>query len=282
MTLKVGSRIGPYEVQAPLGAGGMGEVYRARDSRLNRGVALKVLPEAVASDPSRLHRFEKEARSASALNHPNIVTVYDIGAEAAVSYIAMELVEGKTLRELLFGGALSLRKLLAIAPQIAEGLAKAHEAGIVHRDLKPENVMVTRDGLVKILDFGLAKLTSKTSGSGEGSQLPTMTGTTPGLIVGTVGYMSPEQASAAPLDFRSDQFALGSILYEMATGRRAFQKKTAIDTLAAIMNAEPEAVAQVNAQAPAPLRWVVERCLSKERENRYVSTRDLARELATV
>ena len=205
-------------------------MYRARDTRLSREVAIKVLPAELASDAERLKRFEKEARSASALNHPNIVTIYDVGSSDGTSYIAMERVEGSTLRELLAGGALSIKKLLQIAPQIADGLAKAHEAGIVHRDLKPENVMVTKEGLVKILDFGLAKLTSTMSGSGEGSQLPTMTGTTPGVIVGTVGYMSPEQAGAAPLDFRSDQFALGSILYEMATGRKAFQKKTAIDT----------------------------------------------------
>jgi Tol biopolymer transport system component/predicted Ser/Thr protein kinase len=282
MTLTAGTRLGPYEVLAPLGAGGMGEVYRARDTRLEREVAIKVLPAELAADAERLRRFEKEARSASALNHPNIVTIYDIGSEGGVSYIAMERVEGATLRELLAGGAVPIRRLLPIAAQIAEGLAKAHEAGIVHRDLKPENVMVTKDGLVKILDFGLAKLTSTLSGSGEGSNLPTMTGTTPGVVVGTVGYMSPEQASGAALDFRSDQFAFGSILYEMATGKRAFQKKTAIDTLAAILNEEPEPIAALNPQAPLPLRWIAERCLSKEPRQRYASTDDLARDLATV
>jgi hypothetical protein len=227
-----------------------------------------------------LKRFEKEARSASALNHPNIVTIHDIGGENGVSYIAMELVEGSTLRELLAGGPLPIRKLLQIAPQIAEGLARAHEAGIVHRDLKPENVMVKKDGLVKILDFGLAKLSSTGSGSDEGSQLPTMTGTQPGVVVGTVSYMSPEQASGQTVDYRSDQFSLGSMLYEMATGKRAFQKKTAIDTLAAILNEEPPPLATASPQTPAPLRWIVERCLAKEPRQRYASTEDLARDLS--
>src|SRR5262249_54482297 len=246
MTLSAGTSLGVYEIVAPLGAGGMGEVWRARDSRLGREVAIKILPADVASDPGRLKRFEKEARSASALNHPNIVTIYDIGATDSVSWIAMERVDGKTLRELLFGGALPIKKLLPIAAQIADGLAKAHEAGIVHRDLKPENVMVTKDGLVKILDFGLAKLSTPGSGSDEGSQLPTETGTSPGVILGTVGYMSPEQAGAQPVDFRSDQFSFGSILYELATGKRAFQKGTAVDTLSAILHEEPKSLAQAN------------------------------------
>src|SRR6185295_4713832 len=200
MTLSAGTRLGPYKILAPLGAGGMGEVYRAQDTRLQREVAVKVLPAELASDAERLNRFEKEARWAPALNHPNIVTIYDIGSEGGVSYIAMERVEGATLRELLLIGPMAMRRLLPISTQIAEGLAKAHEAGIVHRDLKPENVMVTKDGLIKILDFGLAKLSSRMSGSGEGSSLPTMTGTTPGVVVGTVGYMSPEQASGMQLD----------------------------------------------------------------------------------
>ena len=282
MPINRGSRLGPFEIAEPLGAGGMGEVYRARDTRLDRDVAIKVLPAELASDPERLKRFEKEARSASALNHPNIVTIHEIGSEGGVSYIAMERVEGSTLRELLIGGPMAIKKLLGISTQIADGLAKAHEAGIVHRDLKPENVMVTREGLVKILDFGLAKLTRTSSGSGGGSELPTMTGTTPGVVVGTVGYMSPEQASGLALDFRSDQFAFGSILYEMATGRRAFARKTAIDTLGAILNDEPEPIATISPQTPTPLRWIVERCLVKEPDGRYVSTRDLARDLALV
>ncbi len=259
----------------------MGEVWKAQDTRLGREVAIKVLPAEVASDPSRLKRFEKEARSASALNHPNIVTIYDIGSADSVSWIAMEKVDGKTLREVLFSGPLPMKRLLHVAAQIAEGLARAHEAGIVHRDLKPENVMVTKDGLVKILDFGLAKLTQRDS-SGEGSHLPTETGTSAGVVVGTAGYMSPEQATGAIVDFRSDQFSFGSMLYEMATGKRAFQKGTAIDTLSAILHEEPTPVARINPEAPAPLRWIVERCLAKEPRERYASTEDLARDLAGV
>jgi eukaryotic-like serine/threonine-protein kinase len=282
MTLSAGTRLGPYEILAPLGAGGMGEVWRARDTRLSRQVAIKVLPAEVSGDVSRLKRFEKEARAASALNHPNIVTIYDFGSSDSVSYIAMERVEGKTLRELLFTGPMPVKRLLPVATQVAEGLARAHEAGIVHRDLKPENVMVTKDGLVKILDFGLAKQTAVGSGSDEGSRIATETGTSPGVVLGTVGYMSPEQAAGQPIDFRSDQFAFGSILYEMATGKRAFQKKTAVDTLSAILNGEPEPVVEINPETPAPLRWIVERCLAKDPEGRYTSTKDLARELATI
>ena len=244
MTLSAGSRLGPYEILAPLGAGGMGEVYRARDTRLGREVAVKVLPAALASDPERLKRFEREARSASSLNHPNIVTIYDIGSSDSVSYIAMELVSGEPLRAVLLQGALPVRRLLQIGAQIAEGLAKAHAAGIVHRDLKPENVMVTEDGLVKILDFGLAKLTQPdTSGSGT-TQAPTVSGATgEGVVLGTVGYMSPEQATGGAVDYRSDQFSFGSILYEMATGRRAFQRASAPQTLTAIIQDEPEPIA---------------------------------------
>ncbi|HMA17779.1 MAG TPA: serine/threonine-protein kinase, partial [Thermoanaerobaculia bacterium] len=235
MTLPVGSRLGPYEIVAPLGAGGMGEVYRARDSRLGREVALKVLPEELSADRDRLARFEQEARSASALNHPNIVTVHDIGRSDSTSFIAMELVDGRTLRELSASGPLPPRRILTLATQIAEGLAKAHAAGIVHRDLKPENVMVTKDGFVKILDFGLAKLVEPESG--EVSVMPTLAKpeTHPGVVMGTVAYMSPEQASGEPVDFRSDQFSLGSILYEIASGQRPFQKKTAAETMSAII-----------------------------------------------
>src|SRR3989442_1284681 len=205
MTLATGIKLGPYEVLAPLGAGGMGEVYRARDTRLGREVAIKVLPAGLSSDPERLKRFEREARSASALNHPNIVTIHDIGSSGSISYIAMELVNGESLRAVLTEGAVPTKRLLQISTQIAEGLAKAHAAGIVHRDLKPENVMVSDDGHVKILDFGLAKLTQP---EGSGSQLtqgPTVSGATEeGVILGTVGYMSPEQATGGSIDYRSD------------------------------------------------------------------------------
>ena len=283
MTLSAGTRLGPYEILAPLGAGGMGEVYRASDPRLGREVAVKVLPSALASDAERLKRFEREARSASSLNHPNIVTIYDIGSEGSVSYIAMELVNGEPLRTLLTEGALPTRFLLQLGTQIAEGLAKAHAAGIVHRDLKPDNVMVTEDGLVKILDFGLAKLTPPDTSGGGRTQAPTVSGATEeGIVLGTVGYMSPEQATGKSVDFRSDQFSLGSILYEMATGRRAFQRASAPQTLAAIIQDEPEPIATVNPRFPAPVRWIIERCLNKDVRRRFASTDDLANDLATV
>jgi Tol biopolymer transport system component/predicted Ser/Thr protein kinase len=257
----------------------MGEVYAARDTRLAREVALKVLHRAVTEDASRVRRFESEARSASALNHPNIVTIYDVGSSDSVSWIAMERVEGQTLRQAIGSSGLPTKKILTIAVQIADGLARAHEAGIVHRDLKPENVMLTKDNRVKILDFGLAKLAPAGATSGEESQWPAQTGTFPGVVLGTVGYMSPEQAQGGAVGHRSDQFSFGSVLYEMATGRRAFHGKSAIDTLAAIINTEPEPIERIEPRVPGPLRWVVERCLSKEPSNRYASTQDLAQEL---
>jgi hypothetical protein len=261
----------------------MGEVYRARDTRLAREVAIKVLPAELTGDSGRLNRFEKEARAASSLNHPNIVTIYEIDQNDSTAWIAMELVDGKTLRSLLDGGALSLRKLLPLAAQTADGLAKAHAAGIVHRDLKPENLMVTRDGFIKILDFGLAKLTPTGFEAAEATQTPTVTrGTEPGTVLGTVGYMSPEQASGRPVDFRSDQFSLGAIVYEMAAGRRAFERPTAVQTLAAIIQEEPEPLSSISAKLPANLVWMIERCLAKDPEDRYGSTKDLARDLAAM
>jgi predicted Ser/Thr protein kinase len=281
MTLAGGSRLGPYEILSLLGAGGMGEVYRARDTRLGREVAVKVLPSRLSADPERLRRFEKEARSASSLNHPNVVTVYDIGESGGTSFIAMELVDGRTLRELLGEGTLPVKRLLGIAAQLADGLARAHGAGIVHRDLKPENVMVRKDGFVKILDFGLAKLTQTDVPEGAETHSPTLSaGTEAGVVMGTVGYMSPEQALGKALDFRSDQFAFGSILYEMATGRRAFARGSAPETLAAIIREEPEPIRTAAPATPPPLAWFVERCLAKDPEERYAATQDLARDLA--
>ena len=228
--------IGHYRILGKIGCGGMGVVYEAEDLKLGRHVALKFLPEELAEDPQSLQRFRLEARSASALNHPNICTVYEVDEANGRAFIAMELVEGKTLRELLVCGSLPMRKAIEIAAQVAEGLTKAHEAGIAHRDLKPENLMVSDDGFVKILDFGLAKLASP-----SGSDICT-TSTTPGLVLGTVGYMSPEQASGDRLDFRSDQFSFGLVLYEMVTGKRAFQRSTAAETLVAILREQAEPV----------------------------------------
>ncbi len=281
MTIASGTRLGHYEILTPLGAGGMGEVWRARDTRLGRDVALKILPADFSSDAERLKRFEREARAASALSHPNIVTIYEVARVDSTSFIAMELVSGKTLRTLIGGAPVPLRRLLAIAPQIAEGIARAHAAGIVHRDLKPENVMVTDDGHVKILDFGLAKLTHPELDSAESKEAPTVSaGTRPGIAMGTVGYMSPEQASGHPVDYRSDQFSLGSVLYEMATGAPAFMRPTTAQTLAAIIEDEPEPIGTKAPRTPAPLRWVIQRCLAKEPKGRYASTEDLERELA--
>src|SRR5271169_3377822 len=275
MPLLPGAHLGPYEIERLLGVGGMGEVYRARDARLGRSVAIKILPAAYSADSDRLHRFEQEARSASALNHPNIVTIYELGRDGSSHYIAMELVEGKTLRELLVSSSLPMRKAIEIAAQIADGLTKAHEAGITHRDLKPENLMVSHDGFAKILDFGLAKFAS--SGGCRSDIYNLSTSQTPaGLVLGTVGYMSPEQVSGDGLDFRSDQFSLGLVLYEMVTGKRAFQRSTAAETLVAVLREPAEPIARQNRDAPAPLCWVIERCLAKEPEKRYVSTRDLA------
>ena len=275
-------RLGSYEILSPLGAGGMGEVYRARDARLGRDVAVKVLPSALAGDTDRLKRFEKEARAASSLNHPNIVTIYDIGEAGGTAFIAMELVDGETLRELLADGPVATKRLQAVAAQVADGLAKAHGAGIVHRDLKPENVMVTRDGFVKILDFGLAKLTEPEERDGR-THAPTMSGeTAAGVVMGTAGYMSPEQALGKPLDLRSDQFSFGSILYEMTAGRRAFVRESMPETLTAIIRDEPEPLGDLSPPTPAPLRWIVERCLAKSPDGRYASTRDLAQDLAAL
>jgi serine/threonine protein kinase len=281
MPLSPGARLGSFEILSVLGAGGMGEVYRGKDSRLNREVAIKILPAEFSSNEDRLRRFEQEARSASALNHPNIITIYEIGSSNSTAFIAMEYIDGKTLRELLGSGPLPGRRAIQIATQIAEGLAKAHEAGIVHRDLKPENIMVTRDGYVKILDFGLAKALLQPANQ-QVSVLPTAAGTDAGTVLGTVGYMSPEQASGQVIDFRSDQFSFGTILYEMVTGKRAFHKKTSVETLAAIINQEPEPIHSPITPVAAPIRWIIEGCLQKDPQDRYASTRDLGRDLQNI
>ncbi len=281
MALTPGSKLGPFEIVSSLGAGGMGEVYRARDTRLDRVVAIKILPEEFSQNSARLQRFEQEARSASSLNHPNIVTIYELGRDGSRQYIAMELVDGRTIRELLLAGALPMRRIIEIAAQVADGLTKAHEAGITHRDLKPENLMVSQDGLVKILDFGLVKLTASTSDH-LATRTSSGTPTVSGAILGTVGYMSPEQVAGSPLDFRADQFSLGLVLYEMVTGKCAFQRNTAAETMVAILREQAEPLAAQNREAPAPLIWAIERCMAKEPEKRYVSTRELARELAAI
>ena len=282
MSLAPGARLGSYEILSPLGAGGMGEVYRAKDVSLGRNVAIKVLPEDVATDPDRLRRFVQEARAASALNHPNILTVYGVGEAGSLSYMATELVDGKTLAESVMSAPLPTKTVLEIGSQIAEGLAAAHEAGIVHRDLKPANVMVTKDGLVKILDFGLAKKAVPTGAVKSTTTTAIAPQTQTGEIVGTAGYMSPEQVRGEEVDPRSDQFSLGSVLYELATGRRAFRGNTTIDTLSAVLNEEPVPIARIQPGVPPPLRWAIERCLSKFPAERYQSTRDLARELTNL
>jgi eukaryotic-like serine/threonine-protein kinase len=275
--LLTGRALGPYRILEKLGAGGMGEVYKAHDTRLNRTVAIKVLTPAIAT-PERLQRFEQEARAASALNHPNILTIHDVGHEGDIAYFAMEWVEGQTLRELIDRGRLPPRRILQIAQQIADGLAKAHAAGIVHRDLKPENVMITSDGFVKIVDFGIAKLTERNAEDLAATMTQTAR-TVPGVVLGTVGYMSPEQASGRPVDYRSDQFSLGLLMYELATGSRPFDRPTTAQSLAATIEAEPTPVQSLNPEIPPHLALIVERCLAKHPGDRYESTRDLARDL---
>jgi serine/threonine protein kinase/Tfp pilus assembly protein PilF len=279
MTLSPGTKLAHYEILEPIGKGGMGEVYRARDTKLGRDVAIKILREDLASVPERLRRFEQEAKSASALNHPNIIHIYDVGEDQGVRYIAMEYVDARTLREVVRGGPLPVEKLVHLAKQVAEGLVKAHSAGIVHRDLKPDNLMVTEEGYVKILDFGLAKLLADPLPASSETMTRDGVGTREGIIVGTVQYMSPEQARGGQVDARSDQFSLGSILYELATGKLAFRRDSFAQTMAAIMENDPEPMEGLNPNLPAELVAVVQRCLSKDPDQRYGSTGDLAAEL---
>src|SRR5215813_8382832 len=280
--LHPGARFGRYEIISALGAGGMGAVYRARDLQLGRDLAIKILTRDSNSDTSDLERFEREARSASGLSHPNIITIFEMGNVGDTYYIAMELVEGELLRNMLNRAPISLETTMSIAVQIAEGLAKAHESGIIHRDLKPENVMLSCDQFVKILDFGIAKLFDTNSISANTSSAPNAFITRPGTVLGTIEYMSPEQAKGLPLDFRSDHFSFGSVLYEMVTGKRSFQRATKAETITAILRDQPESVASLNPRAPAPLCWLIERCLSKRSTDRFPSTRDLARDLANI
>lgn len=280
MPLSSSTRVGHYSILAGLGAGGMGEVYRARDSQLGRDVALKVLREDVADKPGRRARFETEARAVAALNHPNIVSIFDFGEVDGYPYAVSELIEGESLRALLRRGRVPVRKLIDIAVQIADGLAAAHAAGISHRDLKPENVMLTAGNRVKILDFGLAqRVAVKPEASAPQTATVTLHLTEPGTILGTPNYMSPEQARGSKVDYRSDQFSFGLILYELATGKQAFEKGSTVETLSAIVTDEPP---PVDTKIPAPLRWIIDRCLAKEPQQRYESTHDLCEDLRSL
>jgi serine/threonine protein kinase len=282
MPLASGTKLGPYEIQSPLGAGGMGEVYRARDSRLDRIVAIKVLPASFAADSDRLQRFEREARSVAALNHPNILAVHDIGIHDGAPYMVCELLEGETLRERLEGGVLSPRKAVEIAVQIAHGLAAAYDKGIIHRDLKPENIFLTKDGRVKILDFGLAKVARGETGANSSVQTLTSADialTEAGQVLGTAGYMSPEQVRGVVIDHRSDLFVFGAILFEMLSGQRAFRRDTAAETMTAILKEDLPELTELNPSISPALDRIVRHCLEKNPDQRFQSARDLAFDL---
>ena len=279
MTLTDGTRLGPYEITAFLGAGGMGEVYRARDTRLDRSVAVKVLPEALARDRDRLRRFEQEARAVAALNHPNILALYDIGSEDSTSFIVSELLEGSTLRQQLANGALSTRRVIEYSAQFARGLSAAHAEGVVHRDLKPENIFVTKDGRVKILDFGLAKSVPRSETIGS----TTISGETePGMAVGTAGYMSPEQVRGESVNHLSDIFSFGAVLYEMLSGRGAFRRNSNLETMNAILKEDLPELSASHPKVPPALSRIVRHCLAKNPEERFYSARDLAFDLEAI
>ena len=283
MSLAPGLRLGAYEILTLLGAGGMGEVYRARDTRLGRDVAVKIVPGALSGDAVRLQRFEQEARAAAALNHPNILAVYDVGAHDGLPFIVSELLEGETLRERLKTGPLPVRKAIEAAIQIAQALAVAHEKGIVHRDLKPDNVFINRDGRAKVLDFGLAKLTQADSPLVGDTNAPTTPRQTQvGVVLGTIGYMAPEQVRAQAVDHRADVFAFGAILYEMLSGRRAFTGETTIDTMTSILKEDPPDLPLADRHIPPALARIVDRCLEKSPERRFHSMHDLAIALETL
>ncbi len=276
MALAAGTRLGPYEILAPLGAGGMGEVYRARQGKLDRYVAVKVLPESVAADPAALSRFEREAKAVAALSHPNILSIFDFGTEDGVSYAVTELLEGETLRGKLNEAPISRKQAVDYALQITRGLSAAHEKGIVHRDLKPENLFVTKDGHVKILDFGLAKREAPVAPGEETSAQTASQHTEAGTVMGTLGYMSPEQVRGLPVDHRCDIFSFGAILYEMLSGKKAFSRDTAADTMSAILKEEPPEIAAGGSGASPALQRIVQHCLEKKPEDRFQSARDLA------
>jgi eukaryotic-like serine/threonine-protein kinase len=271
-------RLGPYEILEPLGAGGMGEVYRAHDARLDREVAVKILPADVAEDPSRRRRFLEEARAAAGLHHPNILAIYDVSIDPGTPFIVAELLDGRQLREEVERGPLSTKRILDLAVQIVAGLRAAHDAGVVHRDLKPENVMVTRDGRVKIVDFGIATYCATL----PEADLQSKTLTLIGPAFGTPQYMSPEQASGAAVDFRTDQFSFGVMLYEMATGVPPFRRATSVQTMSAVVGEEPRQIGELNPATPVVLRWIIERCLAKQPGDRYASTADLEKDLLTL
>ena len=272
MPLSPNSRLGPYLILAPLGAGGMGEVYRARDTRLDRDVAIKVLPASVANDPDRRARFEREAKAVAALSHPNILAIFDTGVADGVAYVATELLTGETLRDRLQAGAMPIRKSADTAIQIARGLGAAHQKGLVHRDLKPENVFLVGDGQVKILDFGLAK----TTGVGPGANAETVAMTDPGMVMGTVGYMAPEQIRGELVDARADLFALGAVLYEMLSGQRAFRRETPAETMTAILKDDPPELTETRAELPSGLDRIVRHALEKNPAERFQTARDIA------
>jgi serine/threonine protein kinase len=279
MTFAAGTRLGPYEVRSALGAGGMGEVYRARDTRLDRDVAIKVLPEQLSSPETR-QRFEREARAVSQLSHPHICTLYDVGSEQGVEYLVMELLEGETLAARLSRGPAPSEQFLRWGVEIADALDKAHRQGIVHRDLKPANIMITKSG-VKLLDFGLAKAVAAATPKSSLTALPTAARelTQEGTVLGTFQYMSPEQLEGREADARSDIFALGAVLYEMATGRKAFEGKSQASLIAAILTAEPPPVSTIQPMSPPALDRVVRACLAKEPDDRWQSAHDIASQL---
>jgi eukaryotic-like serine/threonine-protein kinase len=275
MPLLPGTLLGQYEILTSIGAGGMGEVYRARDLNLGRDVAIKVLPTGVSWDDERRRRFDDEGRAVAALNHPNILAVYQMGSYEGAPYLVSEFLEGETLRQQISRGRLGVRRAIDYGGQIARGLAAAHQRGVVHRDLKPENLFLTKDGHLKILDFGLAKMTHARPGTAGEASTETLA-TERGLVMGTVGYMSPEQVRAQETGHRTDIFSFGAVLYEMLTGRRAFQKQTAAETMSAILNEEPPEVSQLTPNLPPGLERIVDRCLEKKVEQRFQSASDLA------